>query len=133
MTQKQRQMEQGIRATKREIEAQKAISGNVNALETQKRKQIAEYHRFSKEMGISAKDNRLRVANGSSDLNRTQTIKILPKRNESRAMEDKAKSLFDVQPLEKGDTVKPVSIYKDLKTSETGKSVRVYRKERYIC
>ncbi len=73
----------------------------MNALETQKRKQIAEYHRFSKEMGISAKDNRLRVANGSSDLNRTQTIKILPKRNESRAMEDKAKSLFDVQPLEK--------------------------------
>lgn len=126
MTQKQRQMERGIRATKREIEAQKAISGNVNALETQKRKQIAEYHRFSKEMGISAKDNRLRVANGSSDLNRTQTIKILPKRNESRAMEDKAKSLFDVQPLEKGDTVKPVSIYKDLKTSETGKRVLEY-------
>lgn len=79
MTQKQRQMERGIRATKREIEAQKAIGGNANALEAQKRKQIAEYHRFSKEMGISAKDNRLRVANGSSDLNRTQTIKILPK------------------------------------------------------
>mgnify|MGYP000761416805 FL=1 len=41
-------------------------------------------------------------------------------------MEDKAKSLFDVQPLEKGDTVKPVSIYKDLKTSETGKRVLEY-------
>ena len=126
MTQKQRQMERNVRATKREIEAQRAIGGEVSALEARKRTQIAEYHRFSKEMGIGAKDNRLRVVKGSSDLNRTQTIKILPKRNESRAMEDKAKSLFDVQPLERGDTVKPVSIYKDLKTSETGKRVLEY-------
>ena len=75
MTQKQRQMERGIRATKREIEAQKAISGNVDALEAQKRKQIAEYHKFSKEMGIRPKDNRLRVIKGSSDLNNKQDLK----------------------------------------------------------
>ncbi len=70
MTQKQRQMERGIRATKREIEAQKAIGGNVNELEAQKRKQIAEYHKFSKEMGIRPKDNRLRVIKGSSDFSK---------------------------------------------------------------
>lgn len=70
MTQKQRQMERGIRATKREIEAQKAIGGNVNELEAQKRKQIAEYHKFSKEMGIRPKDNRLMVIKGSSDFSK---------------------------------------------------------------
>ena len=75
MTQKQRQMERGIRATKREIEAQKAIGGNTDTLETQKRKQVAEYHRFSKEMGIRPKDNRLRVVKGSGDLTRTRTYK----------------------------------------------------------
>nr|DAE80094.1 MAG TPA: minor capsid protein [Caudoviricetes sp.] len=75
MMQKQRQMERGIRATKREIEAQKAIGGNPDTLETQKRKQVAEYHRFSKEMGIRPKDNRLRVVKGSGDLTRTRTYK----------------------------------------------------------
>ena len=67
-TQKQRRMERDIRATKREIEAQKAIGGDTSLLEAQKRKQIKEYHNFSNAMGIRAKDNRLRVIAGTSDL-----------------------------------------------------------------
>jgi len=67
-TQKQRKMERDIRATKREIEAQKAIGGDTSLLEAQKRKQIKEYHNFSNAMGIRAKDNRLRVIAGTSDL-----------------------------------------------------------------
>ncbi len=85
MTQKQRQMERNVRATKREIEAQRAIGGEVGALEARKRTQIAEYHRFSKEMGISAKDNRLRVVKGSSDLNRTQTYKEVKRGQELKS------------------------------------------------
>lgn len=125
-TQKQRAMERGIRATKREVEAMKSIGGDTKDLESSIRKQIKEYHKFSYKMGISPKDNRIRVVKGSSDLNKTNAIKNQPKRNESRAMEEKAKSLFDVQPLQKGDTVKPVSIYKDLKTSDIGKRVLDY-------
>jgi len=125
-TQKQRAMERRIRATKREVEAVRSIGGETGDLQSQIKKQVKEYHKFSHKMGISPKDNRLRVVKGSSDLNMTETIKNQPKRNESRAMEEKAKTLFDIQPIPKGDTVKPVSIYKDLKTSDIGKRVLEY-------
>ncbi len=74
-TQQQRKMERGIRATKREIEAQKAIGGDTKELQAQLRRQTADYHRFSRDVGIRAKDNRLRVVSGSSDLNRTNVAK----------------------------------------------------------
>lgn len=71
-TQKQRSMERGIRATKREIEAQKAIGGYTTDLRASLRKQSADYHKFSADVGIRAKDNRLRVVGGSSDKNKTK-------------------------------------------------------------
>lgn len=71
-TQKQRQMERNVRATKREIEAQKAIGGDTKVLEAKKRKQIAEYHEFSNAMEIRPKDNRLRVNPGSSNITKTK-------------------------------------------------------------
>lgn len=85
MTQKQRQMEGKVRATKREIEAKKAIGGNTDDLEAAKRKQIAEYHKFSKEMGIRPKDNRLRVVKGSSDLTKTKTYKAAKRGQELKS------------------------------------------------
>jgi len=60
-TQKQRLMERNIRATKREIEAQRAIGGDTSILQANLRKKSADYHRFSNDVGIRAKDNRLRV------------------------------------------------------------------------
>lgn len=75
-TQKQRQMERNIRATKREIEAQKAIGGDVSELQSRLRKQTAEYYKFSNDVGIRAKDNRLRVKKGTSDLKKSkETVK----------------------------------------------------------
>ncbi|MCI6713549.1 MAG: phage minor capsid protein [Lachnospiraceae bacterium] len=74
-TQQQRKMERGIRATKREIEAQRTIGGDTTDLQAQLRRQTADYHRFSRDVGIRAKDNRLRVVSGSSDLNRTNVAK----------------------------------------------------------
>ena len=71
-TQKQRQMERNVRATKREIEAQKVLGGDIKILEAKKRKQIAEYHEFSNAMDIRPKDNRLRVNSGSSSLTNTR-------------------------------------------------------------
>lgn len=75
ITQKQRKMERDIRATKREIEATKFIGGDTKVLEAKKRKQINEYHKFSNAMDIRAKDNRLKVVSGSSDLTKTKSYK----------------------------------------------------------
>ena len=74
-TQKQRAMERGIRATKREIEAQKAIGGSVTELKAKLKKQTAAYHAFSNKVGIRAKDNRLVVISGSSSIRNTNTYR----------------------------------------------------------
>ena len=126
VSQQQRKMERDIRATKREIEAQKAIGGDTTELQNKLRKQTADYKQFSKAAGVKVKNNRLRVESGSSDISKTRIAKSELRRNESRAMINKANSLFNVQPLERGDTVKPVSLYKDLKTSEVGRHVLDY-------
>lgn len=126
VSQQQRKMERDIRATKREIEAQRAIGGDSAELQSKLRKQTADYKQFSTAAGVKVKNNRLRVESGSSDISKTRIAKSELRKNESRAMIKKANSLFDVQPLEKGDTVKPVSIYKDLKTSEVGQHVLNY-------
>lgn len=76
-TQKQRQIERNIRATKREIEVVKAMNGDSKILEAKKRKQINEYYDFSNAMGIRAKDNRLRVVSGSTNLMKTKSHKYL--------------------------------------------------------
>lgn len=85
-TQKQRQMERNVRATKREIEATKAMNGDTSILEAKKRKQIKEYHDFSSSMGIRAKDNRLRVVTGSSDLTKTKSGKEIKKENANKGL-----------------------------------------------
>jgi len=77
-TQRQRMMERGIRATKREIEAQKAIDGNqekLKELRARLRRQRAEYSDFSIKVGIREKENRLRVISGTSDLKKTAAWK----------------------------------------------------------
>ena len=78
-TQKQRAMERGIRATKREIEAQKAIGGDTTELRAKLKKQTADYYVFSEKVGIRAKDNRLVVMSGTSNLNKKS--KVVPQRN----------------------------------------------------
>lgn len=71
-TQKQRQMERQIRATKREIEAQSAIGGETAELRSKLRVKSSEYRQFSKAAGLKERDNRLRVESGSSDLKSTK-------------------------------------------------------------
>lgn len=74
-TQKQRQMERDIRATKREIEAMKSLKGDTTALASKLDRQKNDYLSFSAKMKISPKENRLRVKCGTSDLNKTKTKK----------------------------------------------------------
>ena len=68
-------MERQIRATKREIEAQKVLGGDTKELQSRLRKQTADYKRFSADVDIRPKNERLRVVPGSSDLNKTKTMK----------------------------------------------------------
>ena len=89
-TQKQRTMERGIRATKRELEAQRAINGDTTELNAKLKKQNREYYAFSKQVGIRPKDNRLRVESGTSDLKKTKsykTFKALEKKKENDKIE----------------------------------------------
>src|SRR5574344_1980486 len=94
-TQKQRLMERNIRATKREIEAQKAIGGDTSVLQANLRKQTADYHKFSADVGIRAKDNRLRVVEGSSNLTNTKAMKV------HNAKEEIAQNKNQIKILEK--------------------------------
>lgn len=66
-TQKQRQMERQIRATKREIEATKSIGGDTQELQSKLRGQLSDYTSFSKAAGLKERDNRLRVFTGTSN------------------------------------------------------------------
>lgn len=88
-TQQQRRMERGIRATKREIEAQKAIGGDTTDLRSKLRKQTADYHAFSESAGIRAKDNRLRVISGSSNLNKAKSYQNAIRTRDSGALSNK--------------------------------------------
>lgn len=84
-TQQQRKMERNIRATKREIEAQNAIGGSTTELKSRLRKQTNEYKAFSVDAGLKVRDNRLRVASGTSNLSKKrkvqQNIKIVKPTN----------------------------------------------------
>lgn len=91
-TQKQRAMERKIRATRREIEAQKAIGGSVTELKGRLKKQIADYNEFSHSVGIRPKPNRHRVVGGTSDLKKTKSYIIALERAEKKitgALNDK--------------------------------------------
>lgn len=79
-TQKQRAMERGIRATKREIEAQKAIGGDTTELRAKLKKQTADYYAFSDKVGIRPKDNRLKVVGGTSKLHSSKKTKYIDKK-----------------------------------------------------
>lgn len=73
--QKQRAMERGIRATKREIEAQKAIGGDTKELREKLKEQRKQYYSFSIAAGIRPKDNRLRVQAGTTNLGKTSAFR----------------------------------------------------------
>lgn len=72
-TQKRRQMERQIRATKREIEAIKSIGGDAQDLQNKLRGQMADYKSFSKAAGLKERDNRLRVESGTFILKRKKS------------------------------------------------------------
>lgn len=60
-TQEQRKMERGIRATKREIEANEALGYDTKDLKSKLNKQTREYNQFSNAADLRPKKNRLNV------------------------------------------------------------------------
>ena len=66
MTQQQRKMERQIRATKREIEAQNIVGGDVTVLKNKLSRQMDQYVSFSDQAELRPKENRLRIIAGTS-------------------------------------------------------------------
>lgn len=96
-TQQQRKMERDIRATKREIEVQRSISGSTTELQSKLRKQTADYKRFSIDAGLRPKENRLRVEKGTSRVTNKKSgkdsdvadIKFKTQRSSAEVKEDR--------------------------------------------
>ena len=88
VSQQQRKMERDIRATKREIEAQRAIGGDTTTLQGKLRKQTAYYKQFSDAAGVRVKNNRLRVLSGSG-INRTKSYQNAVRARNTGALSNK--------------------------------------------
>lgn len=99
VSQQQRKMERDIRATKREIEAQKAIGGDSSALQSKLRKQTSDYKQFSAAAGVKVKNNRLRVENGSSNIKKTSTYTRM-----NKSILKSQKRFDDLEAYRKGNT-----------------------------
>ncbi|MGN1313764.1 MAG: phage minor capsid protein [Lachnospiraceae bacterium] len=102
-TQKQRAMERNIRATKREIEAQKAIGGETKELQAKLRKQVSDYYSFSDSVGIRAKDNRLRVVSSTSSSNKAKEREI--KRGEDNVVKSTGNATIKISKEKKVEDV----------------------------
>ena len=74
-TQKMRSMERDIRALKREKEALGKLGMDTAEVQAKIRKKTSEYHQFCKDVGINAKDNRLRYEAGTSNIRKTEAWK----------------------------------------------------------
>lgn len=119
-TQKQRQMERNIRATKREIEAQKYIGGDTTVLARKCRAQESEYLSFSEKMDISPKKNRLTVRKGTSNLNTTSMVKST----------NQNKSTKSIVTNEKRDTMNIVE--QSISSGKVDKKVNLHKQNRHI-
>lgn len=89
VSQQQRKMERDIRATKREIEAQRAIGGDTAVLQSTLRKQTADYKQFSAAAGVKVKNNRLRVDSAGIDIKRTKSYQNAVKLKNAGALSNK--------------------------------------------
>ena len=112
-TQKQRQMERSIRATKREIEARKAIGGNTDDLRASLRRQRGEYYKFSSDVNIRPKDNRLRVISGTSDLKKTNAYQ-----STNRLVRSQNRGIIDSRNMANGMRKSPFVILDDKQISQ---------------
>lgn len=119
-TQQQRKMERSIRATKREIEAQKAIGGNIDELRSRLRKQTADYKKFSVDAGLRVKNNRLRVEKGSSDLTKTASYQ-----SGNKLVRSKNRGIINSRNMANGMRQSPFVILDD----EQVKIIQQYAKE----
>lgn len=100
-TQKQRQMERNIRATKREIEAQSKLGGPTTELRSKLKAQTEEYKRFSRKAGLKVRDNRLRVEKGTSDLKKINARKLDDEQDYLKLKKEYDKEVKRVRRLEK--------------------------------
>ena len=91
MTQQQRKIERKIRATKREIEAQNLIGGDVAILKKNLSRQMEQYVSFCDKAELRPKKNRLRVIAGTSKTS-IRRIKVADKNSKSKTIDNASKN-----------------------------------------
>ena len=106
ITQKMRSMERGIRALKRERQAQDRLGIDSTGTKVKVSQKIQEYKAFCQRCNIREASNRLRVDSGSSDITKTQAYKMY--RKEYFKSQLKAKTLGASDAV--GDGSEPVCI-----------------------
>lgn len=136
-TQKQRSMERDIRATKREIEAQKAIGGDTTQLNAKLRRKQADYRSFSEKADLKVKANRTRVVGGSGTKNAVRS-KGLAAANHSSNEVQKHENPILLKKIDYNDKKAIMSEFarfeKDALNSDIEKACVITRNgEVYIC
>lgn len=125
--QQQRKMETAMRATRQQIKLLQEGGADANEIMLKKAKyqgQMQTYKDFSSKMGLPEQVKRI-YQDGLGGIGRGKIPEVYTSRV-PKARKQAASSIFNVQPLEKGDTVSPINIYKNLNKTEIGKGVIDY-------
>lgn len=123
-TQRQRLLERKIRKLKRRILVDEKL-GDTEQLSIDRTKYVVmndEYKRFSKAAGLRVRHERMEMTGfGPKQHGAAESMTSDNGKYTNRIRMARASDTFTVYPPEKGDAIKPQSIYKELQKSDVGK------------
>lgn len=123
-TQRQRLLERKIRKLKRRILVDEKL-GDTERLNIDRTKYVVmndEYKRFSKAAGLRIRHERMEMTGfGPKQHGAAESMTSGNGKYTNRIRMARASDTFTVYPPEKGDAIKPQSIYKELQKSDVGK------------
>lgn len=123
-TQRQRLLERKIRKLKRRILVDEKL-GDTEQLSIDRTKYVVmndEYKRFSKAAGLRIRHERMEMTGfGPKQHGAAESMTSGNGKYTNRIRMARASDTFTVYPPEKGDAIKPQSIYKELQKSDVGK------------
>lgn len=125
--QQQRKMETVMRKTRQDIKLLQEGGASDQEIMLKKAKyqgQMQTYKDFSKKIGLPEQVNRV-YQDGLGGIGKGKIPEVYTSRV-PKARKEVAGSIFNVQPLMKGDTVSAINIYKNLNKTEIGKGVIDY-------
>lgn len=125
--QEQRKKETAMRKTREDIkllQEGRAEPDTIIIKQAKYQGQMQDYKRFSAELGLPEQMDRV-YHDGLGRIGRGNIADIHTSRV-PRSRKEAASNIFNIQPVEKGDTVTAINIYKNLNKTQIGKSVIDY-------